>query len=110
MSVLLDGQIPHKLRPDIAGHDVFTVRSMGWDGIRNGALPRLVEGHFDVSIAADRKLADQQNVQGRSFAVIVLVVPNTQVGTLRPLVPEIPATAPTTRAGEVVGIEATPPM
>jgi hypothetical protein len=30
--------LPHKLRTEIVGHDVFTVAFMDWSGVENGEL------------------------------------------------------------------------
>jgi hypothetical protein len=38
MKILLDENLPHKLRHEIIGHEVFTVAYMGWSGIENGKL------------------------------------------------------------------------
>lgn len=59
MRGLLDEQLPHKLRPDIAGHAVFTVGCMGRDGVRNGELLRLTEGQCDVLITVAQHLTYQ---------------------------------------------------
>jgi hypothetical protein len=37
MKVLLDENLPHELRHEVVGHDVYTVQFMGWCGLRNGA-------------------------------------------------------------------------
>jgi predicted nuclease of predicted toxin-antitoxin system len=38
MKVLLDENLPHQLRGELPGHEVITVKYMGWHGIRNGEL------------------------------------------------------------------------
>lgn len=38
MKILLDENLPHKLRHELLGHDVFTVQYQGWSGLKNGAL------------------------------------------------------------------------
>ena len=42
MKLLLDENLPHKLRHEIAGHEVVTAGYMGWSGIENGELLALV--------------------------------------------------------------------
>jgi hypothetical protein len=38
MKILLDENLPHELRHEISGHDVFTVKYLGWSGMKNGLL------------------------------------------------------------------------
>ena len=57
MKLLLDENLPVKLKSDLQDYDVFTVRDKGWLGKENGELLRLLlsEG-FDVLITADKNL------------------------------------------------------
>jgi hypothetical protein len=63
MRILLDECIDWRLSHDLAGHDVSTVRRMGWASLKNGALlRRAAEGGFDVFVTVDRHLSQQQNL------------------------------------------------
>jgi predicted nuclease of predicted toxin-antitoxin system len=42
MKLLLDENLPKKLKIDFQGHEVYTVRDMGWNGIKNGELLKLL--------------------------------------------------------------------
>ncbi len=42
MRLLLDECLPARLRHDLPGHEVQTVPGMGWAGIKNGKLLRLI--------------------------------------------------------------------
>jgi hypothetical protein len=44
MKLLLDENLPHQLRHEIIGHDVFTTVYMGWSGIENGDLLKAAAG------------------------------------------------------------------
>ena len=58
MKLLLDEKLPHRLRPLLAGHDVFTVAYMKWAGIENGALLALaVAEGFEALITKDNRNA-----------------------------------------------------
>ncbi len=60
MKVLLDEDVPHDLRPRLSGHEVYTARHLGWDGVKNGALLKLAEeAGFAVFVTADQKLSYQ---------------------------------------------------
>ena len=73
MRVLLDEDLPHKLRLAILNHDVSTVAYVGWSGLQNGDLLRVAEeAGFEVFLTADKKLSYQQNLTGRALAIVVL--------------------------------------
>ena len=53
MKILLDENLPHALRHEIQGHDVFTVQFMGWSGLKNGELlARAMAAGFGAIIPA----------------------------------------------------------
>lgn len=57
MKVLIDENLPRKLKGFLGNHEVFTVREMGWSGKSNGELLTLLQAEgFDVLITADRNL------------------------------------------------------
>lgn len=49
MRILLDENIPHKLRTLLVGHDVFTVAYLNWIGVANGELLSAAE-HADFNV------------------------------------------------------------
>jgi predicted nuclease of predicted toxin-antitoxin system len=55
--LLLDECVDRRLARDIPGHEVVTVVSLGWAGVRNGELLRRAAGNFDVFVTVDRNLA-----------------------------------------------------
>lgn len=63
MKVLLDENLPRKLKFRLAPHEVFTVGEMKWSGQKNGRLLKLMEDSgFQALIAADKNLSFQQNL------------------------------------------------
>ena len=71
--ILLDENLPHKLRHLLRGHDVRTVAYQGWAGLSNGELLRAVEeAGFEVMITADHGIRYQQNRKNSSVGLIVL--------------------------------------
>jgi hypothetical protein len=100
MKVLLDECVDWRLSRDIVGHDVKTVRQMGWQTIKNGELMRLVSGNFDVFVTVDRNLSFQQNLSAYNFSVIVLVAKTNRLADLRPLVPKLLESLPIAKIGE----------
>jgi len=86
MRLLLDESVPGRLRRSLPSHSVNTVAEMGWGGIKNGALLRLVAKEFDVFLTVDKNLPYQQNVAQLPVAVIVLEAYSNELGALLPLV------------------------
>ncbi|HTJ28959.1 MAG TPA: DUF5615 family PIN-like protein [Acidobacteriaceae bacterium] len=71
--VLLDENLPHRLRLLLPSHSVMTVAFQGWAGISNGELIAAAErADFDVMVTADQGVSYQQNLVGRRLALIVL--------------------------------------
>lgn len=73
MKVLLDENLPHRLRHKLGSHEAFTVRYMGWAGLKNGELLKAAEqAGFEAFVTGDQTLTYEQNLTGRSIAVLVL--------------------------------------
>ena len=80
MRVLLDENLPHKLRLIFEDHEVFTVAFMGWDGVKNGELIiRAEEEGFQVFVTADQNLQYQQNLEARCIAMVFLTAQEWEV-------------------------------
>ena len=101
MRILFDHCTPRPLRRYLLDHEVKTAYQMGWDRIVNGKLLALAEQEFDVFLTVDQNIPDQQNMAGRSIAVIVLLGPDTSPVTLAPLMPQVLALLPTVQPGQV---------
>ena len=89
MKVVLDECIDWRLLRDLAGHDVRTVRQMGWTTTKNGALLSLAAEHFDVFVTVDRNLAFQRPVDSLPLTVVVVRARSNRLADLRPLVPKL---------------------
>ena len=46
MRLLLDENLPKRLKKDFPEHEVFMVGDMGWHGVKNGALLKLMLEHI----------------------------------------------------------------
>ena len=54
MKILIDENLPKKLKQDLSLHSVFTVRDKGWQSKTNGDLIQLMlEDNFDLLITFD---------------------------------------------------------
>ena len=89
MRVLLDECLPRKSKRLLTGHTVHTVPEMGWAGIENGPLLRLMESNFDVFVTIDANLQYQQQLGKRSIGTIVLSAPYNTIEDTRPFAPGI---------------------
>lgn len=80
MKILFDEDVPQKLLRFLPLHEIHTVVSMQWGGIKNGALLALIEGDaFDIFLTGDKNMQSQQRLDGRPFAVLVLSAINWPV-------------------------------
>ena len=62
MKVLLDENLPHQLRHELAGHDARMVSFMKWTGVRNGTLLARAAGDgFDALITMDAGIEHEQD-------------------------------------------------
>ena len=77
MKILFDQGTPLPLRSFLHGHDVFTLKFMGWSTLANGQLLSQAESHgFDCFVTTDKNLKYQQNLAARRIAVFVLSTTN----------------------------------
>ena len=90
MKLLLDENLPHRLRPLLVGHDVYTVAYMKWNGIENGELLNLAaKNAFDALVTKDNGMPYEQNTAALPCALVVLKAPSNALSDLEPLVPRI---------------------
>jgi hypothetical protein len=75
---------------------------MGWAGVKNGELLKLVEENFDVFITSDKNLRYQQNLVDRNLAIILL--PSNQVPIIENLLSQIDDALENIRPGSYVEI------
>lgn len=86
MKLLLDENLPHKLRTEIVGHEVFTVAFMGWSGVESGELlANAAAAGFDALITNDRRLEYEQDQSALPLAVIVLLGSSNTIEAIRAL-------------------------
>jgi predicted nuclease of predicted toxin-antitoxin system len=90
MRLLLDENLPNRLKEDFPEHEIFTVRDKGWNGIKNGALLKLMlEENFDALLTFDKNLRYQQNFTKYFIAVFVLTASNNTYIVLKESVSDI---------------------
>jgi predicted nuclease of predicted toxin-antitoxin system len=90
MRLLLDENLPKRLKQDLREHEIYTVNDKGWTGISNGKLLELLVDHkFDALLTFDKNLQYQQSFTKYTIAVIVLNATDNSYSTLKELVPKI---------------------
>jgi hypothetical protein len=90
MLLLLDENLPKRLKLDFPEHEIFTVRDKGWNGIKNGELLKLlVENKFDALFTFDKNLQHQQNFAKYTITVFVLSATINSYEELTKLSPRI---------------------
>jgi hypothetical protein len=73
MKVLLDEDLPHKLRLQLTDHEVSTAAYLEWSGLKNGVLLKAAEeAGFEALVTGDQNLNYQQNLTGRKIALLTL--------------------------------------
>lgn len=85
MKLLLDENLPKKLKKDLSAHEVFTVRELNWNGIKNGKLLSLMlENNFHVLLSFDQNIQHQQNFEKYPVTVFILIA---EINTYKALYP-----------------------
>ena len=90
MKLLLDENLPKRLKEDFENHVIHTVRDMGWNGKKNGELLKLLLAeNFDALLTFDKNLHQQQNFIKYTITVFVLSASINSYQELTKLSPEI---------------------
>ena len=74
MLVLLDQGTPAPVARYLPHHTVRTANQEGWATLSNGELLTVAEANgFEVLVTTDKNLRYQQNLSGRTIAVVVVM-------------------------------------
>jgi hypothetical protein len=104
MFVLFDHVTPRGIAPFLRGHSVTRARERGWDTQSNGDLLAEAErAGFDVFVTADKNMRYQQNLAGRTIALVVLSTP--QWPRIRLYVERIAAAVNAATAGSYIEVD-----
>ena len=73
MRVLLDENLPHRLRSKLTGCEAVTAADAGLSGLKNSALLRAaINAGFDVLVTADKTLQYEQNLSRHAIGIVLL--------------------------------------
>jgi hypothetical protein len=90
MRLLLDENLPKRLKLDFQEHEIFTVRDKEWNGIKNGHLLQLLlDNNFNALLTFDKNLQYQQNFEKYTITVFVLSASINTYTELTKLTPQI---------------------
>ncbi len=90
MRLLLDENLPKRLKKGFPDQEIYTVRDKGWNGIKNGQLLQLMsEEDFNALLTFDKNLQHQQNFQKYTITIFVLSALNNTYIELTKLSPKV---------------------
>ncbi len=90
MRLLLDENLPKRLKQNLKEHEIYTAADKDWTGISNGKLLELLtENKFDALLTFDKNIQYQQNFTKYTITVIVLNAPDNSYSTLKNMVQKI---------------------
>lgn len=105
MYIILDECLPRDLRRSFRGHRILTVAQRGWSGTKNGRLMQAMSlDGVELFLTLDRGLIHQQQLNGHSFAVVLLRAKSSKMKDLLPLVPQVKSILSTAVPGQLVEI------
>lgn len=90
MRLLIDENLPKRIKNDFQDHEIFTVSDKGWRSKSNGDLLKLMlKEEFDIFLTFDKNLQYQQNFEKYPISVFVLNAEDNTYPTLKPLLPKL---------------------
>ena len=106
MKILMDECLPAALKVSLAalGHECETVRRAGYGSKKNGELLALAEGQWDALLTSDRNIKYQQNMTGRSVAILILCAKSNRMKDLLPLIPACAEALLSLKGGQVAEV------
>jgi hypothetical protein len=103
--LLLDECVPRKFKNHLPGHECVTVPEIGLAGKKNGELLSPAEkAGFEVFISLDQGIEYQQNLLGRSLAVVLIRAKSSRLEDLLPHAAEVLAVVESIESGQVIRI------
>ncbi len=105
MRILLDENFPVDFAKMLAGHEIATIHSLGWSGIKNGDLLRRAHSVCDVFVTLDRNLEFQQNIKILPFDIVVVRARSNRIADLAPHIASILAAVCRVAPGRVENVD-----
>ena len=103
--VLLDENLPRKLRRELPEFSVRTVQEEGWTSYSNGELLGRAQENFDVLLTADRRLQFQQNLKRFEIGVVVILTVSLRFRAIRTAIEPIREALAIVQPGQVIQVQ-----
>ncbi len=103
--VLLDENLPRKLRRELPECLVRTVQEEGWTSFSNGELLGRAQTDFDVLLTADRRLQFQQNLVRFNIGIVVVLTPSLRFREIRTAIEAVRSAVATVSPGELIQVQ-----
>jgi len=87
LKILLDEGVPDIIQKRLSSFSIYSVKEMGWRGVKNGVLLDLMAGQFQILITTDKSIPSQQNLEKRQISIVIL--PTNDVPSVIALLPQI---------------------
>ncbi len=105
MKVLIDECVPRDVRKSLPAHECRTVPEAGLAGKKNGELIRSAESAgFEVLLTIDQGIAYQQNLTGRTIAILLIRPRSNRLTDLLPHMKTCAEALEVIKPGELVRI------
>ncbi len=76
----------------------------GYGAKTNGELLAAAESTFDVLVTVDQNIKHQQNIADRKIAVLILCSLSSDIGDIRPLVPDALTALKSIQPGQILEV------
>jgi predicted nuclease of predicted toxin-antitoxin system len=107
MKILIDECIPRKFKNGFSEHECRTVPDVGLSGRRNGELLSHAESQgFQVLLTMDKGIEYEQNLAGRTIAILILRARSNRLADLLPLTQTCLAHLRSIKPGQIVKVDA----
>jgi hypothetical protein len=104
MLILFDHGTPRGIARSLLGHTVKQAKEQGWDTLTNGELLTAAErAGFQVLLTTDKNIRYQQNLAGRTIAVVVLGRARWRL--IRAVIPKIVTAVEAARPGTFTEVD-----
>lgn len=104
-TVLLDENVPRQVRKLLPMFSVSKVQEMGIGSIKNGKLIEYAEGKFDVLVTADKSIPYQQNLKGRTLAIVVIRPKLNKMAFIIPMMNDVIDVISRIQPGEIIVVK-----
>jgi hypothetical protein len=71
LKILLDEGVPDIIQKRLSSFSIYSVKEMGWRGVKNGVLLDLMAGQFQILITTDKSIPSQQNLEKRQISIVI---------------------------------------